>query len=486
MEQRGSRCSSTSPFVPANRRQSFSIQVLQLVDAMLIWVSFALASVVRPPLIDWANSLSIPIFKQDVSGLKEITWLLFIVVPFTPLALELFGFYRSPVRQKFAQALWQIARAFTVLGLAIGVMVVFFKFNTSSRAVLLVAIPLAVVFLMLRAWLVTHQARHASITDDRKEAIVLAGTLGDMDQWLREVPEDESVLWRVVGRHDLEGEDWVGFQRLLEDEAVERVVFAAKHSAFEKLATAIEICESRGIEAWVAASFIQTQVARPTFDTIGGRPLLVLRSTPDLSWELLAKGVVDWVGGMTLLTLSLPVWIAAAIAIKIQSPGPVFYFQERAGRYGKPFRMWKFRTMVPDADRKLEELKEQSGNQMSGPVFKLAHDPRIFPVGRILRKFSIDELPQLVNVVRGEMSLVGPRPMAMYELPKIENSSHRRKLSVKPGLTCIWQVSGRNEITSFDEWVKLDLQYIDNWSLWLDIKILVQTVPAVLMAKGAK
>ncbi|MGC4016759.1 MAG: sugar transferase [Luteolibacter sp.] len=468
------------------RRQSFSIQIFQLIDAMLIWVAFAVAAMLRGPLIDWLNNIGVHVFKQDISGLKEITWLLFIVVPFAPLALELFGFYRSPMRQRFGPALWQIVKAFTILAVAISVMVVFFRFNASSRAVLAMAIPLSGVLLMLRAWVVTARARRASLVENLKEAIVLAGAPEDMDQWLREVPEDESMLWRIVGRHDLTGDDWVGFQRLLEDGAVERVVFAAKHAAFDKLGTAIEICESRGIEAWVAASFIQTQVARPTFDMIGGRPLLVLRSTPDLSWELLAKGVIDWIGGMALLILTLPLWIVVAIAIKIQSPGPVFYFQERAGRYGKPFRMWKFRTMIPDADRKLEELKQQSGNQMSGPVFKLEHDPRIFPVGRLLRKFSIDEFPQFINVIRGDMSLVGPRPMAMYELPKIENSSHRRKLSVKPGLTCIWQVSGRNEITSFDEWVKLDLQYIDNWSLWLDIKILLQTIPAVLLAKGAK
>lgn len=470
----------------ANRRQSFSIQILQLGDALLIWLAFALASLIRGPGIDWLNRAGANIMKQEVSGMKEITWLLFIVVPFTPLALELFGFYRNPVRQRLGAALWQIVRAFVVLGVAIGVMVIFFKFNTSSRAVLLIALPLASILLLLRGWAVSEYARRASISENRKESIVVAGTPDDIDQWLREVPEDESILWRIVGKHDLGSDDWKGFQQLLEDEAVERVVFAAKHSAFDKLGTAIEICESRGIEAWVAASFIQTQVARPTFDTIGGRPLLVLRSTPDLSWELLAKGVIDWFGGLFLLFWSLPLWVLAAIAIKIQSPGPVFYFQERAGRYGKPFRMWKFRTMIPDADRKLEELKQQAGNQMSGPVFKLEHDPRIFPVGRILRKFSIDELPQLINVVRGEMSLVGPRPMAIYELPKIENSSHRRKLSVKPGLTCIWQVSGRNEITSFDEWVKLDLQYIDNWSLWLDFKILFRTIPAVLLARGSK
>jgi exopolysaccharide biosynthesis polyprenyl glycosylphosphotransferase len=472
--------------MPANRRQSFSIQILQLVDALLVWVAFAMSSILRDPLIDWLNVHGVHIFKQEISGLREITWLLYIVVPFAPLSLELFGFYRNPLRQRVSALVWQIIKAFFVLGIATAVMVVFFRFNTSSRAVLAMAIPLAALLLLGRAWLVAAHARRASLTEDKKEAIVLAGTPEDIDQWLAEVPADEAARWRVVGRHDLSSDDWDRFQRLLDDESVERVVFAAKSAAFHKLGTAIEICESRGIEAWIAANFIQTQVARPTFDLIGNRPLLVLRSTPDLSWELMAKGIIDWTGGVALLLLSFPFWVFAALAIKFQSPGPVFYSQVRAGRYGKPFRMWKFRTMVPDADKKLEELKQQSVNQMTGPVFKLEHDPRIFPVGRFLRKFSIDELPQLINVIRGEMSLVGPRPMAVYELPKIERSSQRRKLSVKPGLTCIWQVSGRNEITNFDDWVQLDLKYIDNWSLWLDIKILLLTIPAVLSARGAK
>ena len=470
----------------SNSRQSFSIQILQLVDALLIWSAFALAAFLREPLIDFLLSRGFKINMEGVSGLKEITWLLFIVVPFTPLALELFGFYRRPLRQGLAPAILQVLRAFMVLALAIGVMVVFFKFNTSSRAILSVAIPMAMVLLVARAWIYGRYFYRISQSEGRKESIVLAGTPDDMELWLEEVPEDEKLLWRIVGKYDLRTGKWDEFQKLLEDEAVARVMFAAKHAQFDQLGTAIEICESRGIEAWVAANFMQTQVARPTFDMVGGKPLLVLRSTPDLSWELLAKGVMDWFGGLMLLLVSSPLWIFAAISIKLQSPGPIFYFQERAGRYGKPFRMWKFRTMIPDADKKLEELKQASGNQMSGPVFKLEHDPRIFPMGRVLRKFSIDELPQLINVMRGDMSLVGPRPMAMYELPKIENSSHRRKLSVKPGLTCIWQVSGRNEITNFDDWVRLDLEYIDNWSLWLDFKILFRTIPAVLFAKGAK
>jgi lipopolysaccharide/colanic/teichoic acid biosynthesis glycosyltransferase len=156
----------------------------------------------------------------------------------------------------------------------------------------------------------------------------------------------------------------------------------------------------------------------------------------------------------------------------------------RSGLNGSPFTIYKFRTMVTNAEQLKHELEAM--NEMSGPVFKVTGDPRITPVGKWLRRFSLDELPQLVNVLRGEMSLVGPRPLPVDEVKRFNDLAHRRRLSVKPGLTCLWQVSGRNEIVDFRDWVRLDLEYIDNWSLWLDFKILLRTLPAVFRATGAK
>ena len=175
--------------------------------------------------------------------------------------------------------------------------------------------------------------------------------------------------------------------------------------------------------------------------------------------------------------------MVSAIIIKLTSKGPVFFKQERSGLNGKPFVMYKFRTMVTNAEQLKQELAAL--NEMSGPVFKVAKDPRITPFGRILRKFSIDEFPQLFNVLRFEMSLVGPRPLPVDEVARFDDVAHRRRLSVKPGLTCLWQVSGRNDIKDFVEWVRLDLEYIDNWTLWLDFKILWRTIWVVLLGKGA-
>jgi exopolysaccharide biosynthesis polyprenyl glycosylphosphotransferase len=210
----------------------------------------------------------------------------------------------------------------------------------------------------------------------------------------------------------------------------------------------------------------------------------VFRSTPEVAWPLLVKQLMDFVGALLALIPCSLVMAVVAIAIKLTSPGPVLFRQQRAGLNGKPFTMLKFRTMVSNAEQLKQELERL--NEMSGPVFKVTNDPRITPIGKWLRKTSLDEFPQLFNVLTGDMSLVGPRPLPLDEVARFDDVAHRRRLSVKPGLTCIWQVSGRNKVSDFREWVRLDLQYIDNWSLWLDIKILLKTIPVVLFGWGAK
>ena len=210
----------------------------------------------------------------------------------------------------------------------------------------------------------------------------------------------------------------------------------------------------------------------------------MFHSGPEMPWSRLIKQIIDLLGSVVLLVLFAIPTLIAAIVIKLTSQGPVFFQQERAGLNGKPFVMYKFRTMVSNAEQLKQELAAL--NEMSGPVFKVTNDPRITPFGRFLRKFSIDEFPQLFNVLRFEMSLVGPRPLPVDEVKRFDDVAHRRRLSVKPGLTCLWQISGRNDVKDFTEWVRLDLEYIDNWSLWLDFKILWRTIWVVLLGKGAR
>lgn len=193
------------------------------------------------------------------------------------------------------------------------------------------------------------------------------------------------------------------------------------------------------------------------------------------------KRLLDLVGAGAALVLLSPLFAVIAIAVRRSSPGPVIYHWRVVGRGGRPFTGYKFRTMVVDADRRKADLLAR--NEMTGPMFKMERDPRITPLGRVLRRYSLDELPQFWSVLKGDMSLVGPRPPLQSEWERFE-PWQRRKLSVKPGITCLWQVRGRNDIRDFDDWVRLDLEYIDRWSLWLDCKILLQTVPAVLRGTG--
>lgn len=269
-------------------------------------------------------------------------------------------------------------------------------------------------------------------------------------------------------------------------------------SCYDQIQATFRTCEEAGVTVSLCGDLFGTHmpgssdspshrvsvhgtVSAPTWGPARSVPRLTYRPVPHSRLGLGSKRVVDVVGATIALTILAVPMILIAIAVKLTSRGPILFRQERCGLNHRTFRMLKFRTMVKNAEamkRELEHLNEQEG-----PVFKIARDPRITPIGRFLRKFSLDELPQFFNVLRGEMSLVGPRPPIPKEVEKYE-WWQRRRLSMKPGLTCLWQVSGRNKI-SFRRWMELDLEYIDHWSLWLDLKLIVKTVPAVLFGRGA-
>jgi exopolysaccharide biosynthesis polyprenyl glycosylphosphotransferase len=465
-----------------SRNEAFRIQALQLTDALLVWMAFWLGWEMRDAVRIW---LGMGVEPGDVR--ESINWVLYIAVPFTPLVLERFGFYDHLRTKTTGRAIVQLMQALVVIALMIGMFAIFAKLLDTRRLVLGIGFLLVFLLLLARDRVTTYRLKRGSMLESAKERVVIAGSGNETHELLAELDSEITDGWNIVEHFDLGKRPVDDLFALLKNQSVARVIFAAKETGFDKVARAVEACELQGVEAWIAASFIRTQIARPVFDAVGNKPMLVLRSTPELSWELLCKDLFDRLGASFIIVISFPFWIIAAIGIRLKSPGaPVFFSQMRAGRYGQPFRMWKFRTMVANAEELLEKIKKEHGNQMEGPVFKLDQDPRIFPFGAWLRKLSIDELPQLINVVKGEMSLVGPRPLPLYEVEAFCEISHRRRLSVKPGITCEWQAGGRNKITSFEEWVKMDLNYIDNWSLWLDFTILLRTIPAVLFGKGAK
>jgi exopolysaccharide biosynthesis polyprenyl glycosylphosphotransferase len=241
-------------------------------------------------------------------------------------------------------------------------------------------------------------------------------------------------------------------------------------------------CEEEGVIVRVRAEMFELRTAKTYADELEGKPILTIRSGPQDDWGLVVKRLVDVLGSLALLFMLAPLFALVALIIKLDSPGPVLFAQVRVGLNKRRFSMLKFRTMVNGAEKRQAELEDL--NEAGGPVFKIKDDPRLTRIGKFLRRFSIDELPQLINVLRGEMSLVGPRPLPVRDVERIDVASQKRRFSIKPGLTCLWQVNGRSDV-NFEEWVRMDLQYIDQWSLGLDILILLKTIPAVFKGPGA-
>jgi exopolysaccharide biosynthesis polyprenyl glycosylphosphotransferase len=262
---------------------------------------------------------------------------------------------------------------------------------------------------------------------------------------------------------------------------VDQVVFVVPRSRLNQIQEALHVCEVEGKETSIAIDLYDMKIARSVITEIDGIPLLSYNTVRISEWQLFVKRAMDIIISSLAIFLLSPVYVAAAVAIKLTSPGPVFFRQERLGLHGRKFKLLKFRTMRIDADKHLSQVNDLK--EMTTPKFKKKKLQYITPVGRILRKFSIDEFPQFFNVLAGDMSIVGPRPTVPCEVEKYE-VWQRRRFSMKPGITCLWQISGRNEI-DHNGWMKLDLEYIDNFSLWLDISIIIKTIPAVLFGKGA-
>ena len=288
-------------------------------------------------------------------------------------------------------------------------------------------------------------------------------------------------------KQEVAGVKWLGnfdaLGDLIATEAIDEVAIALPiKSHYVQIRKAAKQLEEQGIVTHILSDFFSHELARMQPQEFHGMSLLSLRSAPAFCWKTDLKRVIDVIISATLLVLLILPLLIIAIFIKLDSKGSVFFLQKRMGFNKRRFYMIKFRTMVRDAEAKLRELEHL--NEKEGGIFKIRKDPRITRFGFFLRKFSLDEFPQLINVLKGEMSLVGPRPLSMRDALNLEISVYKRRYSVHPGMTCLWQISGRSDL-SFEEWMKLDLEYIDSWSLKLDGLILLRTVPAVLTARGA-
>jgi len=462
------------------RDQQLRTQIYQLLDAMLFALAFWLAHLYRST---WPSDF-LWLHWDLIDTFDKFKWLLLIIIPGGPLILEAQGFYRRPLSCPRYTTAWILFKSCALITMGVILVMFFFKMFTLARAVPILFGLIAFFLIYFKEELLRlgFKSRFGQFQLTRR--VILVGAKEDTLRMRRDLDDKRGENMEIVAELDLNESTIEQLVRLLHERSANSVILNAKHTYFGQVEKAIQTCELEGVEAWLVADFFQTQISRTSFDDLYGRPVLVFRTTPEASWQGLMKSAIDLIGALVLLIVLSPVFVCAAVAIRRTSPGPILFRQKRCGLNGQPFTMLKFRSMVSDAEQRQHELAAL--NEMGGPVFKLSNDPRITSVGGFLRKYSIDEFPQLFNVLRGEMSLVGPRPLPVDEVQRFDDPAHRRRLSVKPGLTCLWQVSGRNNVKDFKEWVRLDLEYIDNWSLWLDLKILWRTIPIVLAGTGAR
>jgi exopolysaccharide biosynthesis polyprenyl glycosylphosphotransferase len=420
--------------------------------------------------------------------------LLPIVIPAWVGLLTWSGAYRSPVTGSLAQHAVAVARAVGA-GL-VGVVAFLFMLDVESvsRLVLVTFCVLSVQALIairaISAWRLRRLLRRGE--SFRRVLIVGSGTRAQhvsaamtaQDPGVDIVgyvdPDPERVGTRVGTRSVLGTVDDITW--ILKDHVLDEVVVSVPRSLLSSVEKAARACEEEGITVRMPADIFGVNVARVGLDRCDGLPLLAFEPVAQGEWKLLVKRLVDLVASLAVMPVLLPLMGLVAIAIKLDSPGPVFFVQPRVGLHKRRFRLFKFRTMVVGSEGLQHQLEHL--NEADGPVFKIRHDPRITRVGRVLRRTSLDELPQLFNVILGEMSLVGPRPLPLRDVNLFDTGMQRRRFSVKPGVTCLWQISGRSDLP-FSRWLELDLWYIENWCLALDFKILAQTVPAVLRGSGA-
>ncbi|MBI3868572.1 MAG: sugar transferase [Verrucomicrobia bacterium] len=459
------------------RKQQFRAQVHQWRDAFLfafsLWLTHAL----------WAPWHPVFFNTHEIQPFSEFAWLFLVIIPGAPLALEAVRFYQRPMHANRRDTYYMLAQGCFLATLALIVVIFLFKMQLARIVIGLYGwVSFFVMMISEEVSRGIYRSRYGKARIQRR--FILVGTPSDIQQLNKDLNWAELEGVEILAEMDLHQGGVKRLVQELHEKAPNGVVLAGKHTYFGEIEAAIQACELEGVEVWLLADFFQPQISQTNLDELQGRPVLVFRSAPADSWPRLVKSAMDTVcAGIALVVLS-PVLVSVAIAIKRTSKGPVLFRQARCGLNGQPFMMYKFRSMVTDAEQRKDELAKF--NEMDGPVFKITDDPRITPIGKWLRKFSVDELPQLYNVLKGDMSIVGPRPLPVDEVRRFDDVAHRRRLSVKPGLTCLWQIQGRSNVTNFKEWVRLDLEYIDNWSLWLDLKIIFMTVPVVLRGSGAK
>lgn len=476
-----------------HQRRQLLFRAFKLIDVVWMTVALAVAAVVVAYQEDWLSLGELLALRLRVANL----------LLFAGLAVlwhgifSSFGLYRSRRLRARRTEILDLVKVTSLGSLALLNAGFVFHIDLFSPRFLgvfwLVSTGLTVTGRLTMRWALER----ARLQGRNLRNVLVVGTNVRAWKYAQKIRQRPELGYRLVGFID---DDWSGLEEfrrqggelltgteglleVLRDQVVDEVVITLPLcSSYRDCARIVGWCEEQGVTVRFLSDIFNLSLARSKVEMFEDEPVITLYTGAMEGWPVLAKRGLDFSLALVLLTLMLPLLAVTALLVRLTSPGPVLFAQERVGLGKRKFRLYKFRTMVDGAEAQLDELEHL--NEVSGPVFKIKNDPRITPLGRWLRKTSIDELPQLINVVLGDMSLVGPRPLPVRDYEGFDQDRHRRRFSVRPGITCLWQVKGRNAIP-FEEWMALDMEYIDRWSFWMDLKILAQTVPAVLRGGGA-
>jgi len=468
------------------------LTILKLFDLMVLVTAFALATL--PGL--YASGL--PFAEFFSMRIKVQNFIIFVgLLLLWHIIFASMGLYESRRLLPRHSDILDGLKATSLCTLSLAVAALLFHIRMVDLAFLAVLWGASSLIVMSTRLAIRYFLSHIRKRGKNVRQALIVGTNPRSVEFGRKLESRPELGYRVIGFAD---QDWPGLKEFrkshnqlvcdldgmaeyMRNNVIDEVVVALPlRSFYGRTSQIATLCESQGIVVRFLPGLFNLSKARSTAEDFAGVPLLTLYTGPIDGWPVFIKRAFDLAASVVMLILLVPVFLITALLIKLDSPGPVLFTQERLGLNKRKFRICKFRTMVTDAEKRMRELEGR--NEASGPVFKIERDPRITPVGRLLRKASIDELPQLFNVIKGDMSLVGPRPLPLRDCRGFDQDWHRRRFSVRPGITCLWQMRGRSSIP-FDKWMELDMQYIDEWSLWLDFKILVGTIPAVLKGSGA-
>jgi exopolysaccharide biosynthesis polyprenyl glycosylphosphotransferase len=478
------------------RRELF-VYSFQLVDLILMVLSFGAAMLpvlFREGVGSPAEFLGLKIKLQNFVVFVVLVWLWRFVFAM----LGLYGSKRGVSRRAEAT---DVVKATTLCSIILITFSLVLRFNMVDAVFVGIfwassTFLIAGTRLTVRTWLRRLRARGRSdrnvlIVGSNARAIEFARSLRQRPEWGCQITGFADDEW--AGAEDLRAagfslvSDFEGLPAFLRRNIVDEVVIALPVRSFHENASRIAaMCEQQGIVVRMLSDLFDLKSSRPVAEDSDDARLITHYAGPTPhGWPVVIKRGLDIILSACALLVLAPVMVLTAIVIKLTSPGPVLFVQKRVGLNKRMFNIYKFRTMVMDAEKKLAEIEHL--NEVSGPVFKIKRDPRITAIGAFLRKTSIDELPQLLNVLKGDMSLVGPRPLQLRDYELLTHSGpdwQRCRFSVRPGITCLWQVNGRSAIP-FEQWMELDQQYVRMWSLWLDLQILAKTIPAVLKGSGA-